>query len=143
MSQDNRPYNQLKHGSEVCDGTTNQTNRLSHQQRQDSTVNIFNIQLYTFIITFGKHKFIQKKKKWRQEYKNTKYDHDNSVFNLSWQPAKSAAYRRVFSGYEISVKNNSVAYLCEVGFVLESQFPCHQASTLTFVRYQWKLTSDK
>jgi len=63
MSQDNRPYNQLKHGSEVCDGTTNQTNRLSHQQRQDSTVNIFNIQLYTFIITFGKHKFIQKKKK--------------------------------------------------------------------------------
>jgi hypothetical protein len=65
-----------KHGSEVSDGTTNQTNRLSHQQRQNSTVNIFNIQLYTFIITFGKHKFIQKIKKWRQEYKNTKYDHD-------------------------------------------------------------------
>jgi hypothetical protein len=75
-SQDNWPYNHLKHGSEVCDGTTNQTNRLSHQQRQNSTVNIFNIQLYTFIITFGKHKFIQKIKKWRQEYKNTKYDHD-------------------------------------------------------------------
>jgi hypothetical protein len=66
----------LKHGSDVCDGTTNQTNRLSHQQRQNSTVNIFNIQLYTFIITFRKHKFIQKIKKWRQEYKNTKYDHD-------------------------------------------------------------------
>jgi hypothetical protein len=54
----------------------NQTNMLSYQQRQNSTVNIFNIQLYTFIITFGKHKFIQKIKKWRQEYKNTKYDHD-------------------------------------------------------------------
>jgi hypothetical protein len=52
-----------KHGSDVCDGTTNQTNMLSYQQRQNSTVNIFNIQLYTFIITFGKHKFIQKIKK--------------------------------------------------------------------------------
>jgi len=42
VSQDNRPYNYLKHGSEVCDGTTNQTNRLNHQQRQDSTVHIYN-----------------------------------------------------------------------------------------------------
>jgi hypothetical protein len=39
---------------EGCDGTTNQTNKLNHQQRQDSTVNILNTQLYTFITTFGK-----------------------------------------------------------------------------------------
>ena len=52
MLQAIRPYNciQSMELTKCCDGTTNQTN----QQRQDLTVNIFNTQLYTFIITFGK-----------------------------------------------------------------------------------------
>jgi hypothetical protein len=49
--------------SECCDSTTIQTNRLSHQQRQDATVNISNTQLYTFITTFGKTQIHSKMEK--------------------------------------------------------------------------------
>ena len=50
MLQANRPYNLLNMEFRDVMVPLNQTN----QQRQDSTANILNTQLYTFITTFGK-----------------------------------------------------------------------------------------
>ena len=78
MLQTNRPYNLLNMEFRDVMVPLNQTN----QQRQDSTANILNTQLYTFITTFGK---IQ------NSFKNRKND-DRNIKTLNMIMTNSMIY---------------------------------------------------